>query len=156
MRMRTEAANHPLPGWFRCVFRDNKTPRIYLGHGWVVKPAIIFGHTPGVVPQLIALYLNISNIYIYRTWRRHDEYACIRLLLIPLFEVTLCLTFVCFVTNITSAWTKGNIYYIASYIIFELWQVPCTYIVRILGNVNIFYVSTEWKVMPLNLFRLKM
>ena len=51
---------------------------------------------------------------------------------------------------------KGNLYYIASYIMFELWQVPCTYIIRVLRNVNILYVFTEWKEMPFNLFQLKM
>jgi hypothetical protein len=38
---------------------------------------------------------------------------------------------------------KGNLNYIASYIIFELRQVPCTCVIRVLLNVNIFYVFTE-------------
>jgi len=51
MRMRTAAANHLWLGYFRCVFRNNKTQWIYLGHGWLAAPAAIFGHTPVVVPM---------------------------------------------------------------------------------------------------------
>ena len=43
IRMRTAAASHPWPLYFRCVFRDNNTPRIYLGHGWLSASAAIFG-----------------------------------------------------------------------------------------------------------------
>jgi len=49
MLMRTAAASHPWPGYFLCVFRDNKKPRIDLGHGWLAAPAAIFGPTPGAV-----------------------------------------------------------------------------------------------------------
>ena len=52
MLMRTAAASHPWPGYFLCVFRDNKKPRIYLGNGWLAAPDAIFGHTSGAVPSL--------------------------------------------------------------------------------------------------------
>jgi hypothetical protein len=51
MRMRGVAASHPWLVKFRCVFRDNKSPRIYFGHGWLAAPAAKFGHTRGVVPM---------------------------------------------------------------------------------------------------------
>ena len=72
--MRTAAASHPWPGYFLCVFRDNKKPRIYLGHGRLAAPAAIFGHTPGAVPPRRTLWEPLKNIarkFFYRLLYRH-------------------------------------------------------------------------------------